>query len=218
MKRTINTIKYKKGFTILETLVSISILVLIFTGPLELAFNMYKKFDFLQKKIIATNLAQEGLELIELYRANAAILCISNGDCDHTNMTPYWIDSNGFVASILARCSVDCALDTKSISGMISTAGLNRNMNYAALVPASNCVRMYIHNNGIYTCQSDTNMDGNAPTSFARYIKVERINDSGSGDPTADTELLVTSGVHFGASGDPDNRVELKTILKIISN
>ena len=207
-------ISKKRGFTLMEALVSIAIMSVIFASPLALAFNMYSKFDYLQKKMIANNLAQEGVEIVEIFRANAAILCIKNGDCDANNMSYFWTDSaNGFVNNMLKQCQTECAIDYTAIhSGFTNTGDID----YSKFQSATNCNNMYVHDNGIYTCVTYPTITGEAKSGFARYIKVERYNDLASSPMSANTELLLTSGVTFYTNGEL-KRAEIKTILKTIN-
>lgn len=63
------TLKYQ-GFTLLETLVAISILVTAIVGPLTLAAQTIRSQQVAKDNLIAANLAQEGIELIRNYRSN----------------------------------------------------------------------------------------------------------------------------------------------------
>ncbi|MBU3926040.1 prepilin-type N-terminal cleavage/methylation domain-containing protein [Patescibacteria group bacterium] len=72
----------KKGFTILETLVAVAILALAITGPLELAFKGISYTKLSQNQIIASYLAQEGMELIRNIR-----------DSNKINHDPNWLNN-----------------------------------------------------------------------------------------------------------------------------
>lgn len=58
------------GFTLLETLVAISILVTAIVGPLTLAAQTIRSQQVAKDNLIAANLAQEGIELVRNYRSN----------------------------------------------------------------------------------------------------------------------------------------------------
>ena len=60
----------KRGFSLIETMIAISVLVLVITGPLTLAAQSLKAASAAKNNLIAANLAQEGIELIRLYRTN----------------------------------------------------------------------------------------------------------------------------------------------------
>lgn len=63
-----NKIKNQKGFSLLETLVAISILVVAITGSLTLASTSIGSASLSKNQIIAFNLAEEGMELVRSVR------------------------------------------------------------------------------------------------------------------------------------------------------
>lgn len=65
--------KLKKGFSLIETMVAITVLVMVITGPITLAANSLKSASISKNNFIAANLAQEGIELIRLYRTNNVV-------------------------------------------------------------------------------------------------------------------------------------------------
>ena len=65
MKNNFNDLKiYKKGFTLIETLVGISILLVAVIGPLYIAFQGILLPTMAKNQITATFLAQEGIEFV----------------------------------------------------------------------------------------------------------------------------------------------------------
>lgn len=202
----------KRGFTMMEALVSITIMTVIFGAPIALSFKMSSQFDYISKKMIANNLAQEGIEIVEAFRANAAISCLHSGDCDPSNMSPFWTDSvNGFVNKMIVKCQGSpCAVDLEGLNKSIKSDG---NVDYNQFIAASNCSSLYSHTVGPYTCATQSGMTGEASSGFARYIEIERYNDVFTNPMSANTELLVTSGVKFYSGGE-QKTVEIKAILK----
>ena len=57
------TEKQKKGFTILETLITLLAISIMIVGPVTFVAKSYHYANFVKQKIIATGLSQEGLEL-----------------------------------------------------------------------------------------------------------------------------------------------------------
>lgn len=195
----------------MEALVSITIMTVIFGAPIALSFKMNSQFDYISKKMIANNLAQEGIEIVEAFKANAAITCLHNGDCDPSNMSPFWTDSDGFVNKMITKCaSTPCAVDLEGLSKSIANDG---SIDYNQFIAASNCASLYSHMVGPYTCSVQNGMVGEASSGFARYITVARYNDIFSDPMSANTELLVTSGVKFYSGGE-QKTVEIKAVLK----
>lgn len=73
----------RKGFTLLETIVALSIILAAVVGPVTLITRGILTFGFSKNKLIALNLAQEGLELIREVRENNII-------CDELNGPAAW--------------------------------------------------------------------------------------------------------------------------------
>ena len=60
----------KKGFTLIETFVAITILMIVVLGPMSLLSNALRDSRYVRDETIATYLAQEGVELVIDYRNN----------------------------------------------------------------------------------------------------------------------------------------------------
>ncbi len=205
-------ISLHRGFTMLEALVSITILTLVFVAPLGLAFKMNSQFDYIQKKVVANNLAQEGIEMVQAFRADAALSCIKNGECDAGNMDKFWVPvSTGFVQRMKDRCIDSCAIDMIGLHNVVNAAG---NVDYDQFIAATSCTGMYAHDAGPYTCATVAGMVGEVKSGYSRYIKVEQYNNTAVIDKN--TELLVTSGISFYTQGEL-KKVEVKAILKAIN-
>jgi prepilin-type N-terminal cleavage/methylation domain-containing protein len=97
---TLHTFKQKKGFTLIETLVAISILLLSIVGPLEIASKgMFSAF-YARDEISAYYLAQEGLEFVRNLRDTNYLQDI--------NGTPsLWLDSLDNSCFSDAGCSIN---------------------------------------------------------------------------------------------------------------
>ena len=54
----------KKGFTLIETFVAITILLVAIIGPLSMLAGYFTDIDYVKRQTTATFLAQEGLELL----------------------------------------------------------------------------------------------------------------------------------------------------------
>jgi len=137
----------KRGFTLLETLIAISILVTAIVGPLTLAAQTIRAQQVAKDNLIAANLAQEGIELVRNYRSNnilqwriaraAADDPLSIHPLDHWvdgmddcfNASGCGIDADVLIsAAVLPSCSAldDCALgfDTASLLYTHCTPGV----------------------------------------------------------------------------------------------
>ena len=58
------------GFSLVETLVAVTILLIVIVGPMTLAANATRSTNFSSEQVIATFLAQEGAELAQIARDN----------------------------------------------------------------------------------------------------------------------------------------------------
>jgi len=63
-----------KGFTLLETIVALSVIVGAMSGPVTLTTRGIFTAKFAKNKLVAANLAQEGLEIIRQCRDNSILL------------------------------------------------------------------------------------------------------------------------------------------------
>lgn len=63
----------KKGFTMVETVIAFGVLVAAILGPVTLVAFSLAQAQSSQNKLIATNLAQEGVELVRAIRENNVI-------------------------------------------------------------------------------------------------------------------------------------------------
>ncbi len=63
-----NITKYKKGFTLIETLVAISILAIAIVAPMTLASKTLFTAQYAKDQMVATQLAQEAIEIVRAKR------------------------------------------------------------------------------------------------------------------------------------------------------
>ncbi len=74
-----------KGFTLIETMVAISILVTTIVAPLTMAANSLFQSRYSRDQVTATYLAQEAVEMIKYVRDRNLMANLSNGNVD-------WLD------------------------------------------------------------------------------------------------------------------------------
>lgn len=68
-----------KGFTLVETLIAIAILLIAVVGPISLIGNALHKLYYAKDQMIAINLAQEGIEVVR-QRRDSDMLEVSASD------------------------------------------------------------------------------------------------------------------------------------------
>ncbi len=104
----IDYIKKQRGFTLIETLVAISILMIAIAGPLTVANKGYTASIETKARAVAMNLAQEGLEYL-------------NNRKDNKTLAPTWKPYTGInfasAESSLASCSLLGPCSFSSIQG-----------------------------------------------------------------------------------------------------
>lgn len=96
-----------KAFTVIETLVAISILTVAIAGPLTIAQRSLQSALFARDQITALYLAQEGLDLARAYRDRNALIVLRGA-------TLGWLTG-------LETCSVGCTIDpsTATVAGCV---------------------------------------------------------------------------------------------------
>lgn len=118
-----NILKFKKnneldrrGFTLIETFVAITILMIAILGPMSIIAKFYADSTYAKNQIAATFLAQDGLETVQnLIKNNTAIRLASpnfEGGCATDDD---WLDGLGACVGVDKDCNVD------SFSGIVES-------------------------------------------------------------------------------------------------
>src|SRR5438046_1665614 len=114
-------LKAKIGFTIIETLVAIAILLLAIVGPLSIASTSLNSAYYAKDQVTAFYLAQEGIEYMRFLRDTNSLnnrfpwnlgivdgsgfpTCTKNDPC---GLDPYNIFTSG---NVLAPCETNCTV------------------------------------------------------------------------------------------------------------
>ena len=158
-----------KGFTLIETLVAIAVLLTAIVAPLTIAARSISYTNFARDQIIASYLAFDSLESIIAIR-NDNIAHIEDNDPGYK-----WDDG--------IKCSPgDCTIDT-----FVENVEL-KNCNEDQDQGNSGCY-LFLDSSGIYNHRSESST--NKVTKFQRMITVADVSGS------AGEEIKITSRVKF---------------------
>lgn len=95
----------QKGFTLIETIVAITVLITAIVGPFTLASQTLRAQGIAKNSLVAANLAQEGIELVRNRRSNNIL---RNESAE--NPLDHWLDgmnSCGGTPSTAPGCRID---------------------------------------------------------------------------------------------------------------
>ncbi|MBI3572365.1 type II secretion system protein [Candidatus Kaiserbacteria bacterium] len=155
-----------RGFTLLETLVAVTILTLAVAGPLTSASRAVIAAQTASQQLTASYLAQEGIEYVRLMRDDESLAFYSGG-----GPASAWTDFiTGSSASSITGCrSSACTLDPLSSMGTGSGHSLSP-------CSGNSCGSLYLRPDGIYTEQSGA--AGAVKTPYTRTLQAVDISAS----------------------------------------
>ena len=182
--------KNKRGFSLIETLVAITVLVFGIVGPLTLAQMSLRSFSQIRDRITAEYLAAEGLETVKNIRDTALI---QDPDSGFPEFTP-------------CQSAQGCYIDATEDEYFEFVGGSRKLRNDALRVCAVNCPKIkYDTTTGSY------NYSVGADTIFTRQIFITsgNLNTSGAGGE----EALVISRVQWPSRFAGTESVEFSNYL-----
>ena len=178
---TIHTASSQKGFTIIETLIAITVLMIAVAGPLSVASKGLLSAQISKDQMIASYLAEESMEAIKNSRDNNIV---TNGNAQ--------LFSNGsIVTSCTNTANNYCDMSTTDPTALLT-----------GCASLGNCP-LYIDPNGIYMHTST----GNRKSAFSRAYYITTSSGSGACTNTS-TECQVHVIVSWNEGSIP-NQVEL---------
>ena len=195
-------LKNQSGFSLVETLVAITILLLVVIGPMTIVTNSTKGTNFSGEQVTASFLAQEGLELAQKARDDLVLPDFVSGSEDDSA----WQDFVG-TSGVFAACIDDGAGIRESCGLQLITSGV-------APVTAIDCsgsnrrrCRLYYDNDRSQRDRYTHTVSGNETTEYFRNITFEP-------DVTGLQEVKVTSRVTWRNENQRrEQEVELVTYL-----
>lgn len=178
-----NTTRSQSGFTIVETLVAITVLMIAIAGPLSIASKGLTAALAARDQLIASYLAQESMELVKNIRDNN----IAQG-------LP-WLNAT----TVLSNCRPANPCDIEIVSGVITPFT-------PSIVTGSDRYRLYLQASG-YSHQS-----GGGPTSpFVRAIYLSDVGTNNP--CSSNIECTVTVVVDWNEGTIPYNVTISSNIL-----
>jgi prepilin-type N-terminal cleavage/methylation domain-containing protein len=98
-------IQFRKngGYSLVEVLVAISILLLATVGPMTIAVKGIQSSYYARQQATALFLAQEGVEMVVASR-NEALITAIRGGTSLTNAWKNWVSEDGVSNHVLDRC------------------------------------------------------------------------------------------------------------------
>lgn len=190
-----------QGFSLVETFVAITILLIVIVGPMTISSAVSKSTSFSSEQVTAFLLAQEGAELAQKARDDLQLDSDQFGGSNPSSWGDFTDDdiSTGFFADCfrVAASNFGCGLELNT-----DAAGTFRApRDCGSAVNLANC-RLYLNNDvptrARYTHQpTDASGDPNESTPYTRVITFEPITHSGSPGPD---EIKVISKVMWRSS------------------
>lgn len=169
-----------KGYSLVEVLVAVAILLLALVGPMTIAAKSLQSSYYAREQVTALFLAQEGVELIVAMRNDSLIEAINDGDlADGWD----WV-SDGRLAPCFSSNGCNIAIDgTGNDTGALSPAQTTiRNCG------SESCTLSYDESND----RARYSLSGGDETRYTRVITLENIS-GGDG-------VLITSRVEWDAT------------------
>jgi prepilin-type N-terminal cleavage/methylation domain-containing protein len=152
-----------RGFSLVETLVAISILMISIAGPMVLVGNGIRSSRFARDQVTAFYLAQDAIEAIRYIRDANRIEKVLSSDPDSVP----WDAVTQYSCTDASPCGIDSYRVYNGLSSPISTD--------------TDDDFLMIDNQGIYSYSS-----GGTPSIFKRKITIESVED------TREVQIVVT--------------------------
>lgn len=185
----------RSGFSLVETLVAITILLIVITGPLTLVSSSARSTNFANDQVMAYFLAQEGLELAQAARDDFLIPTFDTGYSGSPDEA--W---NEFIGG--TRYS-DCF--TTSGCGFDQETNATGVINDYSCAGSSNPCQLYLNTTAGQRSKYTHVSSGNTMTRYTRVITM---------DNSISDQVAVTSQVTWRSDGQrAEQAVETVTYL-----
>lgn len=146
------TVKFKKGFTLVETLVAITVLLLVVIGPMTIAQKGIQNAQYANEQFTAVFLAQEAIEAMRQLRDDMAL------DAYHGDATVDTLDWS-------PNCTNGCIYNSRNHTNLFSSC------------TGGTCSKLYVDSNsGEYSHDSS---DPQSP--FSRIVTLDTTQAAATG-------------------------------------
>ncbi len=176
----------KEGFTVIEALVSIAIMLLSITGAFAVAQSSLQSSDLVKNRVTAYYLAQEGIEFLRQKRDDNGLKMLSSKNNPDPNAS--WL--SGIVGSNMP-CDFDNVCE---INGFNADGGGMRECTQVFGGIGGQCTKLSFDKSLGYFDYPSTDDSGAV---FRREIRVTRV----ASDPTSDREVNVSIIVKWNQNG-----------------
>ena len=174
-----------RAFTLIETLIAVTILAFAVAGPLFTASRVVVSAQTARDQLTASYLAQEGIEYIRIMRDNEYLSSYQAGGTNISGVA--WTN---FLAGAISQCrGIECSLDVTLPMGYGSGSSLYQ-------CTGDNC-KLHLLSNGVYA--TIRNGQAGIETRFKRTIQVVDIPNT----PDTHHDKRVVSIVSWNFHGTP---------------
>ncbi len=140
-------LKFKNGFTLVETLVAIAVLLLVIIGPMTIAQKGIQNAQYANEQLTAVFLAQEAIEAMRQLRDDVAL------DRYHGDTSVHTLDWTP------DECTGGCIYDFRDTQD-----------NFLSCSSGNSCAKLYVDSStGLYSHDS-----GDSVSPFSRTVTIDK--------------------------------------------
>ena len=165
------TMRYKKSFTLLETIVAIYVISVGLSAAMSLASFSLGAADVFKRQLIATNLAQEGVELVHNKRDSNYLTRLADPSCNPDTCNPNDRNGDGIVNGNECSSANGCRVAWDTASN-VKSDGITFT-NCGGMCPVLQRIPDDDQDAGLYV------YSGGVETNFIRTIFVNNITGAG---------------------------------------
>jgi hypothetical protein len=185
--KTTKKYKHTNGFTLVEALVAISILMIAVTGPMVVAQKGLISAISSKDQMIAAFLAQDAIEYIKNVRDSNGVKANALGE----TLPDEWLSGLGGMECINGTPDLVCNVDTLH-NGLLSSN-----------VSPQMCIERSVGGQFLGYGVGDSSTC--VSSKFFRYIKIKRVNDETTGKPADEAYIDVL--IKWGTGADQQFRI-----------